>query len=45
MTIYRTIFVDALLALKTARRERKPKANKPAAPAAGDPSLNDSIPF
>jgi len=48
--IYRTVFVDALLALKPAPRERKPKSEKlerapPAGRAAVEPSLNDDIPF
>jgi hypothetical protein len=48
--IYRTVFVDALLALKPTPRERKLKTEKPErAPPdnrpTADPSLNDEIPF
>jgi Single-strand binding protein family len=41
--IYPTVFVDALLTLKAAPRERKPRADNSTQTV--DPSLNDSIPF
>ena len=47
--IYRTVFVDALLALKPAPRERKPRAEKTERGALGlsnrEADINDAIPF
>jgi hypothetical protein len=47
--IFKTIFVEALLALKPAPRERKPKAEKTERGASGlsnrEADINDAIPF